>query len=181
MSDEETSKSYVFFVIGVILFISLVVLYVLEYPFLSNTLELRELVKTSVSVCSGVIVVLLMIGYATRILHPKFISTHLLVSIFFMAISPYFASISNRMLSQKKPYAESYEFKEQKAYKELYFGEKVHLNTHWIVLYKDKRAFKFRTNKALPKNPNFGSKVRLIMYRGFWGFDYFDGKSWEFM
>ena len=50
-----------------------------------------------------------------------------------------------------------------------------------IVLNKDERAFTFRTNTALPKNPNFGSKVRLVMNRGFWGFDYFDGESWEFM
>ena len=59
--------------------------------------------------------------------------------------------------------------------------KKPNFDTYWLYLQKDNKEFAFRTNTELPRNPNFGSKVRLMMNRGFWGFDYFDGESWEFM
>ncbi len=181
-NEEKEGNSFALLTLSVLLFLGVIALYALEYPFLSNTLQIGRLVKSSVTMCFSFVIVILIIGYTTRSLSLDSISFHILFSLFFLAISPYLASVSNRKLMQKKPYAASYEFKEQKGYNtKLYSGAKSHYNTYWIVLNKDERAFTFRTNTALPKNPNFGSKVRLVMNRGFWGFDYFDGESWEFM
>ena len=184
MSNQQSSKeSYVLLTIGVLLFFGLIVLYVFEFPFLTNTRDVQKLVKTSVSYGLGLVAAAVILGYLTKMLHKDSLRLHIFFSIAFLAFCPFFMSFSNRKLSTKKPYSESYSYIGQKGYyMELFsMGKKPRFDTYWLYLIKNDKEYKFRTNSELPQSASAGSKVRLVMNQGFWGFDYFDGSSWEFM
>ncbi len=177
--DQKTS---VFVVLGSFAFIGLIALYVMEFPYFSNTRNIAALIQKSFLYTTIVVLLMFAIGYLTGVLRKESIRLHVFFMVSLIMMAPLFGSFTNRKLSRARPYSETFDYLGQKGYyiAMLYSKKNQPADTYWIYLRKNGKDYTFRTHGALPQNNSIGSKVRLVMKKGFWGYDYFDGKSWEF-
>ncbi|HHB78124.1 MAG TPA: hypothetical protein ENK85_02685 [Saprospiraceae bacterium] len=183
MSHSER-KTNLFLALGTFAFLGLITLYVLEFPYLSNTRHIGRLVRNSFITASIVAIIFVTVGYLTKILNPKSLRLHIFFVISFVLFAPFFGSYTNRKLATSQPFSESYEYIGQKGYFVQMFGKKKGqpADTYWIYLRKNGKEYTFRTHGTMPtKIAGTGSRVRLVMQKGFWGFVFFDGWSWEFI
>ena len=182
MSNTDR-KTNVLIALASFAFLGLIVLYVLEFPYLSNTRNISSLIKKSFLVTTILMVLAFGLGYLTRVLDKESIRLHIFFFVCVILMAPLFGSFTNRKLSNARPYSESFDYLGQKGYyiAMLYNKKDQPADTYWIYLRKNDKDYTFRTHGTMPQKTGTGSKVRLVMKKGFWGYDYFDGRSWEFV
>ncbi len=171
-------------VLGTLVFMGMIGLYVLEFPYFSNTRNFGRLVRNSFIIAGIIAALVVTIGYLTHFLDKGSLRLHVFYVVSFLAFAPFIGSYSNRKFATARPFSEKYEYLGQKGYFVQMFGKEKGqaADTYWIYLRRNGKNYVFRTEGEMPKKiAGTGAEVRLVMRKGLWGFVYFDGKSWEFI
>ncbi len=173
-----------FLVLGTLVFLGMIGLYVMEFPYFSNTRNFGHLVRNSFITAAIIATAMVILGYRTHFLDKGSLRLHVFFVASFLAFAPFVGSYTNRKFATARPFSEKYEYIGQKGYFVQMFGKQKGqpADTYWIYLRKNGKNYVFRTEGKLPKkNAGTGTNVRLVMRKGLWGFVYFDGRSWEFI
>ncbi len=167
----------------VAVFIGLIILYVREFPYFSNTLHVGSLVRRAILAAAVLGLLSLTAGYATGTLDKADRRLHAFLLLAAMAFAPLVASFTNRMGAARRPYSVTFDYIGQKAKYIALFGARKGqpADTYWLYVRREGRDYMFRTRGTAPMSARTGSRVRLLFRRGLWGYDFFDGKSWEFI
>ena len=182
--SKSARKLNIYLVLGTFAFLGLIALYVLEFPYFSNTRHFGRLVRNSFIVAGIIATILVVIGYKTKLLEKGSLRLHAFFVVSFMIFAPFVGCYTNRKFATARPFSEKYEYIGQKGYFVQMFGKKKGqpADTYWIYLRKNGKEYVFRTRGAMPQRiAGSGTDVRLIMRKGLWGFEFFDGQSWEFI
>ncbi len=158
-----------------LLFIVLVILYVLEFPWFDRTINARTM--TFFALAIGIILGL-GLGWAYRgQARDKTEKVQLYVFFVFICglFAPLAASLGNRLLSPYPPRAETVEFIEEKQYFSEPFGllkgEKPKPDGYLSFFYYEGELRRVKNETPLFSGRNRGEEAQIMMRRGLWGFD----------
>ena len=182
--SKSDRKLNLFLILGTLVFLGMIGLYVLEFPYFSNTHHFGHLVRNSVLIAGIIAAILVIWGYLSKFLDIGSLRLHIFFICAFLAFAPFVGSFTNRKFATARPFSERYEYIGQKGYYLQMFGKKKGqpADTYWIYLRKNGKEFVYRTHGPMPQQiAGNGTHVRLMMRKGLWGFVFFDGKSWEFL
>ncbi|MFK7935056.1 MAG: hypothetical protein AB8G22_16210 [Saprospiraceae bacterium] len=154
----------------------LIVLYVFEFPYFSNTFGVKKLVVLSLFVGAGLGAV---IGYFFR-KEAEDLTEQVQLYVFFIILTmifmPLLGSLSNRLLSFQEVAAEQVEFAEIEPFFTDRFGilkgEKVKPNAFHTFFYRFDALSYIRTKTNIFPDARRGDLININTRKGFWGFDY---------
>ncbi len=173
-------RDYLFFGGSGLVLIGLIVLYVLEFPFFSNTFGVKSLVLGSMLVGA-------MIGYLVAVQFQKkeydlteriqlFVFSMVLCAVF----APLFGSLSNRLLGSQIVQMHPFEFVEEVPYAQDRFGfmfdEEVKPDGYAVFFLRKGNPERVKTLESLFSEKERGEQIELPIKRGLWGFEYVDLK-----
>lgn len=154
----------------------LIVLYVLEFPYFSNTFGVKKLVVASLVVgglLGGII------GYFFR-KEAEDLTERIQIYVFFIILTmifmPLIGSLSNRLLSFQAAATEQVEFVQVEPFFTDRFGilkgEKVKPNAFHTFFYRQDCLSYIRTKTNIFSLAQTGDLINITTRKGFWGFDY---------
>lgn len=183
MGITQENKTNFFLALGVFSFIGMIALYVFEFPYIANTLNSWPLIKYSLLTATALSTISLIVGYAIGILQKDSLKLHVFMAVSFVLFGPLLGSLSNRKLTIASPYSITYDYLGQYGESMAMFGKEKGeaADSYWLNVKRNGKEYTFHTKTQYPQSKHTGNKVRLVMQKGFWGFYYFDGKSWEFL
>ena len=166
-------KSF-FIALGLIL---LVVLYVFEFPYFSNTLQAKNLI-----ISSAIIGILIGIGLGRYFAKStKDSLERLQVFVFFIFLSalfmPLFGSLSNRLLSYHPIQSEQVElFKREARYVNRFGaikGEKIEPTDYFTFIIRSGNLERIKSKRSLFEEKKKGDLVEIAIKKGLWGYELF--------
>ncbi len=154
----------------------LIILYVLEFSFFTNTFQVKSLVLRSLligAIAGGVV------GWRFRE-NAEDLTERIQLYIFFIIIfaifSPLFGSLSNRLLSFHAVENQEVEFVEETSFASSPYGffreEQVKPEGYYIFFYWESRLKKIESKISLFPDHKRGEKVFLPIQKGLWGYDF---------
>ena len=182
--SKSAQRINLYLALGAFAFLAMIGLYTLEFSYFSNTRNFGLLAFYSLIVATVLVGIFLFFGYRLKFLNKDSIRLHVFFVVSFLVFAPFFGSYTNRKFSTARPFSEEYNYLGQKGYFVQTYGKKKGqpADTYWIYLRKNEKEYVFCTQGYMPQQiAGSGSDVRLVMRKGFWGFDFFDGRSWEFI
>lgn len=156
--------------------LAMIVLYVFEFPYFSNTFGVQKLVFISLIIGA---IIGIVIGYLLR-KDAEDLTERIQYYVFFIILSmifmPLLASLSNRLFSFQKETTEQVRFVEITPFYADRFGilknEKVKPNAYHTFFYRENDLCYIRTKSNVYTSAQPGESISIQTREGFWGFDY---------
>lgn len=172
-----TKKEYTQGILGTIFLIILIVFYVKEFQYFSNTFQVKSLVIRSI-IAGGIIGALIAFQAAKKYTnaHDKF-TMYPFFMILLMVFAPFFGSMTNRVFSfqEKQNIEVIYHSKSIFAKSRFGFlkGEKITPNGGFLFFIKDQKIERVKTNVNYMPDAKEGDRISIVTRKGFWGYEYF--------
>ncbi len=177
-SISKLMKSDVFKIItGVFLVFLFIVLYAIEFSFISRTFEVSGLIGRSVvvGILMGCGLGYFVTRYADELLEK--VQYFIMVLVLSILITPLFGAMSNRLLAGK-PETKNFEFIQEEPYGASRFGiiegQEPTVDGYFIFFVKDGQFERIKS--PVPKFPNKekGDQIQLAIRNGLWGYEFVD-------
>lgn len=157
------------------LMLFLIFLYVIEFPYFSNTFQIESLIVRS-------LLFFLPIGIGLGYLFSKKakdatdkLQVYVFFIIFSLILAPLFGSLSNRLFSFSDPKKMEFELEQQSTYMASRFGklEDQENDGYYIMFYKDQKLERIKTKNLIFLEAEKGDRISIPIKKGFWGYEYF--------
>ncbi|MCO6476271.1 MAG: hypothetical protein J5I94_06605 [Phaeodactylibacter sp.] len=156
--------------------IGLIAFYVLEFRWFDRTLDMRSLALYAMG-AGALLGTALARRFSRRSQNlVEKVQLYVFFIIFCSLFAPFFASLSNRLLSPHAPRSEPAEFFEQRAYIAGRFGlikeEEIKPTGYYTFFYYEGQLRRVKSKlPLLPLDMKRGQSVELLMQKGLWGYD----------
>ncbi len=161
-----------------LLLIGLIVIYVLEFPYFSNTFEVEKLVYASLAVG-------LIIGLALAMLLGRHIQNDIdryrvwaLFIVFCTGFAPLFGSLTNRLLSPYDVQNQQFQFIAEESYAASRYGfivgEKVKAEGYFIYVIKDDKVERLKSKQERFRDIPENTQIDLPVRKGLFGFEFIE-------
>ncbi len=173
-SNRFFQSDFVKIATGLILFVTLLLLYTLELYHFDKILESSSLLMRSALI--GAIFGAILAWWISRgyfeLIH-KF-QTFVFCIILSAMLFPLFGSLSNRLLASQ-PETKMYEFVKEDAYGTSRFGniagQKPQVDGTYVFFIKDHQHVRIQSQELRFYDKEKGDKIPLKLSKGFWGYD----------
>lgn len=170
-------EEYIRGILGTLFILILIVFYVKEFQFFSNTFQIKSLVIWSLLV-GGIIGTIVAFRVSQRYsnLYDKFTMYPFFI-ILFMVVAPFFGSMTNRVFSMQEKKNTEVIYHHKSIYTKSRFGfvkgEKIKPDGGYLFFIKDKKIERVKTNVNSFPDAKEGDRINIVIKKGFWGYEYF--------